>query len=70
MGSDADESTDIAAIRYCFRFFNFSSVFISQCSESEWGRKTWKNLIFLTPCKNRGGLVERSVGIIHATLRF
>jgi len=63
--SAADESPDVDATQHCFRFLIFCSVFKSQRSECVWGR-----LHFLTPAKNRGGLVESSVGNIRATPRF
>jgi len=40
MRSAADESTDIGAIQYCFRFLNFCSTFKSQRSSFELRRKT------------------------------
>jgi len=57
--SRSDESSDIGAICYCFRFLNFCSAFKSQHSERELGRKSGQNFAFLTPVKNRGGLVKK-----------
>jgi len=47
--SAADESPDIAAIRYCFRFFIFCSIFKPECLEYEGLKNGGKISHFLTP---------------------
>jgi len=51
--SAADQSTDIGAVLCCFRFLNFCSIFRSQRSGCEWGRKTGQNFALLTPYEKR-----------------
>jgi len=48
-GSAADESSDIGAIRYCFRFLIFCYVFKSQRSKCECCRKTWQIFALIDP---------------------
>jgi len=54
-GSAADESPDIGAIRYCFRFLSFWATFKSGARNASGVEKLRQISHFLTPCKNRGG---------------
>jgi len=55
MGSAADESPDINAIRYSFRFFLFFAPFLSENAWRASGvEKRGFFLHFLTPCEKYG----------------
>jgi len=49
---------------------DFLPIFKSECLECEWGQKTGQFRTFSPPVKNKRGLVETSIQIIHATHRF
>jgi len=72
-GSVADESIDIDAIRFCFKFLNFCC-FKSQRWECEWRQKTLQNFAFFDPCKTGegwwGGLYELFVPHLGSKHRY
>jgi len=57
----ANESPDIGAIRYCFRFLIFGPFLNKSTTACELCLKTGKISHFSPPVKNNGGLVVMSI---------
>jgi len=70
MGSAADESPDIVLYTIVFYFWSFAP-FLNQSAQKVNVVDNWGKIAhFWPPLKNRAGLVEVSIQIIHATPGF